>query len=138
MIILCNSSMKRKEIFRIKVISLLFDFFQGNHSHNHHHNHTHNGSLVGDQLNWSVATESAVDSSFFWGYLITQVPGGFLASVYPSNRIFGTAICCSAFLNLFLPGAFEFPAVIIMIRVLQGLVEVNIIKRIQKKISFLA
>lgn len=68
--------------------------------------------------------ESAVDSSFFWGYLVTQVPGGFLASVYPANRIFGTAIACSAFLNLFLPGAFEFPGVIIIIRVMQGLVEV--------------
>lgn len=69
--------------------------------------------------------ESAVDSSFFWGYLVTQVPGGFLASVYPANRIFGTAIACSAFLNLFLPGAFEFPGVIIIIRVMQGLVEVK-------------
>lgn len=70
--------------------------------------------------------ESAVDSSFFWGYLITQIPGGFLASIFPANRIFGTAIACSAFLNLFLPGAFEFPPVIICIRVLQGLVEVRV------------
>jgi ACS family sodium-dependent inorganic phosphate cotransporter-like MFS transporter 6/7/8 len=77
------------------------------------------------QFKWSVAMESAVDSSFFWGYLVTQIPGGFLASVYPANRIFGTAIACSAFLNLFLPGAFEFPGVIICIRVLQGLVEVG-------------
>jgi MFS family permease len=69
--------------------------------------------------------ESAVDSSFFWGYLITQIPGGFLASIYPANRIFGTAIACSAFLNMFLPGAFEFPGIIICIRVLQGLVEVS-------------
>jgi ACS family sodium-dependent inorganic phosphate cotransporter-like MFS transporter 6/7/8 len=69
--------------------------------------------------------ESAVDSSFFWGYLVTQIPGGFLASIYPANRIFGTAIACSAFLNLFLPGAFEFPGIIICIRVLQGLVEVR-------------
>jgi MFS transporter, ACS family, solute carrier family 17 (sodium-dependent inorganic phosphate cotransporter), member 6/7/8 len=69
--------------------------------------------------------ESAVDSSFFWGYLITQVPGGFLASIYPANRIFGTAIACSAFLNLFLPGAFEFPGIIIIIRVMQGLVEAS-------------
>ena len=69
--------------------------------------------------------ESAVDSSFFWGYLVTQVPGGFLASAFPANRIFGTAIACSAFLNLFLPGAFEVPGVIIIIRVMQGLVEVK-------------
>lgn len=53
------------------------------------------------------------------------MPGGFLASVYPANRIFGTAIACSAFLNLFLPGAFEMPGFLILIKVLQGLVEVS-------------
>jgi len=37
-------------------------------------------------FHWTVAIESAVDSSFFWGYLVTQVPGGFLASMYPANR----------------------------------------------------
>ncbi|KAL1139802.1 hypothetical protein AAG570_006779 [Ranatra chinensis] len=68
--------------------------------------------------------ESAVDSSFFWGYLITQVPGGFLASKYPANRVFGTAIAASSMLNLFLPIAADIdPTVIIIVRVLQGLVE---------------
>ncbi len=90
-------------------------------------NATSNVTLDPNQLKfkWSVAMESAVDSSFFWGYLVTQIPGGFLASVFPANRIFGTAIACSAFLNMFLPGAFEFPGIIICIRVLQGLVEVK-------------
>lgn len=73
---------------------------------------------------WSVATESAVDSSFFWGYLVTQIPAGFLASMFPANRIFGLAIATSAFLNLTVPGAMSLsPAVLIIVRVLQGLVE---------------
>ncbi|KAF4520610.1 hypothetical protein B566_EDAN006021 [Ephemera danica] len=73
---------------------------------------------------WSVAVESAVDSSFFWGYLITQVPGGFLASKYPANRIFGTAIACSSFLNLLVPGATMLhPTFVIIVRIMQGLVE---------------
>uniref|UniRef100_A0A336M060 CSON006318 protein n=1 Tax=Culicoides sonorensis TaxID=179676 RepID=A0A336M060_CULSO len=77
-----------------------------------------------DGYNWSVATESAIDSSFFWGYLVTQVPGGFLASMYPANRIFGTAIATSAFLNLLVPGAIMLhPTFVIIVRVLQGLVE---------------
>ncbi|XP_058059544.1 vesicular glutamate transporter 1 [Anopheles bellator] len=76
------------------------------------------------KYNWTVAMESAVDSSFFWGYLVTQVPGGFLASMFPANRIFGTAIACSAFLNLLVPGAMMLhPTVVILVRVLQGLVE---------------
>ncbi|KAK6636256.1 hypothetical protein RUM43_009915 [Polyplax serrata] len=76
------------------------------------------------KFNWSVGVESAVDSSFFWGYLITQVPGGFLASKYPANRIFGTAIATSSFLNLLVPGAISIhPTITILVRICQGLVE---------------
>lgn len=68
-----------------------------------------------------------VDSSFFWGYLITQIPGGFLASVVPANRIFGVAIITSALLNMLVPGAMSLDSVSVLlcIRVLQGLVEVR-------------
>ncbi|KAL0267539.1 UNVERIFIED_CONTAM: hypothetical protein PYX00_009784 [Menopon gallinae] len=76
------------------------------------------------KFNWSVGVESAVDSSFFWGYLITQVPGGFLASKYPANRIFGTAIATSSFLNLLVPGAISIhPTITILVRICQGFVE---------------
>lgn len=69
-----------------------------------------------------------VDSSFFWGYLITQIPGGFLASVFPANRIFGLAICTSAVLNMTIPGAMSLDNIsfLLIIRVMQGLVEVSI------------
>lgn len=68
--------------------------------------------------------ESAVDSSFFWGYLVTQVPGGFLASKFPANQIFGTAIACSCFLHLLVPGAIMLhPLVLVLVRAVQGLVE---------------
>lgn len=79
------------------------------------------------RLNWSVSAEMAVDSSFFYGYLITQIPGGFLASAFPANRIFGTAIAVSAFLNLSVPGAMSMNNVTVLciIRVFQGLVEVS-------------
>lgn len=81
-----------------------------------------------EKLNWTAGTESLVDSSFFWGYMITQVPGGFLASFFPANRIFGIAICTSAVLNMTVPGAMHLNnvTVLLIIRVLQGLVEVNI------------
>ncbi|EEB20314.1 conserved hypothetical protein [Pediculus humanus corporis] len=88
--------------------------------------HYDNSSINFDDVkfNWSVGVESAVDSSFFWGYLITQVPGGFLASKYPANRIFGTAIATSSFLNLLVPGAISIhPTITILVRICQGLVE---------------
>ncbi|KFM74865.1 Vesicular glutamate transporter 1, partial [Stegodyphus mimosarum] len=76
------------------------------------------------EFNWSSNTIGVVDSSFFWGYLITQIPGGFLAAKYPANRIFGTAIATSAFLNLLIPKSAQIhESLVIIVRVLQGLVE---------------
>nr|CAG4650107.1 EOG090X04X8 [Sida crystallina] len=76
------------------------------------------------EFDWEPETIGVVDSSFFWGYLITQVPGGFLASKYAANKVFGTAIAVSAFLNMLLPGAAKVhPVMVIFVRILQGLVE---------------
>ncbi|CAD1471037.1 unnamed protein product, partial [Heterotrigona itama] len=84
------------------------------------------------RFNWTVGTESALDSSFFWGYLVTQVPGGFLASLYPANRIFGAAIAISSFLNLLVPGALSIhPVVDMFVQVMKGLIELDYFYGIQ-------
>lgn len=73
--------------------------------------------------------ESSIDSSYFFGYLITQVPGGFLASMYPANRIFGVAIVTSAIFNMAIPGAMSVgPACVVLLKVAQGFVEVSVIR----------
>jgi len=38
------------------------------------------------EFDWTPGTIGLIDSSFFWGYLVTQIPGGYLASKYPANR----------------------------------------------------
>ena len=74
------------------------------------------------EFHWSPETIGAVDSSFFWGYIITQLPGGFLASRFPANRLFGTAIFLSSCLNLLIPAATLLdPKAVIVVRVLQVL-----------------
>ncbi|CAI9734016.1 vesicular glutamate transporter 1-like isoform X2 [Octopus vulgaris] len=76
------------------------------------------------EFSWTPETIGIVDSSFFWGYIITQIPGGYLASKVPATRIFGAAITISSFLNLFLPGAASVHYGLVMaVRILQGLVE---------------
>jgi len=76
------------------------------------------------EFHWSPETIGYVDASFFWGYIITQLPGGFLASKYPANRLFGTAIFLSSCLNLLIPAASMLnPHCVIVVRVFQGLVE---------------
>lgn len=77
-------------------------------------------------FNWTVEVESSIDSSYFFGYLITQVPGGFLASMYPANRIFGAAIVISSVFNMAIPGAMTVgPSAVVLLKVAQGFVEVS-------------
>lgn len=79
------------------------------------------------EFDWTPETVGVVDSSFFWGYIVTQIPGGFLAARYPANRVFGTAIATSAFLNMLLPiGAKAGFQYVMLLRILQGLVEVSV------------
>ncbi|XP_067655531.1 vesicular glutamate transporter 2-like [Haliotis asinina] len=76
------------------------------------------------EFSWTPETVGVVDSSFFWGYIVTQVPGGYLASRFPANRLFGLAIGLSACLNMLLPAAAKVHyGLVISVRILQGLVE---------------
>lgn len=86
---------------------------------------TSNQTLTGKrEIDWSDDIVGVVDSSFFWGYIITQVPGGLIASRFPAHRVFGTAIATSSLLNMLIPGASRLhPVAVISVRVLQGLVE---------------
>ncbi|KAL5007698.1 hypothetical protein ScPMuIL_016504 [Solemya velum] len=85
---------------------------------------TTNGTTAIPEFSWTPETVGVVDSSFFWGYIITQIPGGYLASRLPATRIFGLAIGISSFLNIFLPGAAKVHYGLVMaVRIMQGLVE---------------
>ncbi len=77
------------------------------------------------EFHWSPETIGFVDASFFWGYIVTQIPGGFLAARFSPTKLFGGAIFCSACLNLLIPTATRLDArCVIVIRIIQGLVEV--------------
>ena len=72
------------------------------------------------QIHWSPETIGYVDSAFFWGYILTQLPGGFLASKFPANKLFGAAILLSSCLNLLLPTLTTIhPFCVIVVRLLQ-------------------
>lgn len=44
------------------------------------------------ELGWSLSTQGLVLSAFFWGYLATQVLGGWLADRYGGARVLGLAV----------------------------------------------
>ncbi len=38
------------------------------------------------QFNWDPETVGLIHGSFFWGYIVTQIPGGFISNKLFANR----------------------------------------------------
>lgn len=38
------------------------------------------------QFNWDPETVGLIHGSFFWGYIVTQIPGGFISNKLSANR----------------------------------------------------
>lgn len=38
------------------------------------------------QFNWDPETVGLIHGSFFWGYIVTQIPGGFICQKFAANR----------------------------------------------------
>ncbi|XP_059829954.1 vesicular glutamate transporter 2.2 [Hypanus sabinus] len=75
-------------------------------------------------FNWDPETVGMIHGSFFWGYIVTQIPGGYIASRLAANRVFGAAIFLTSSLNMLIPSAAKVHyGFVIFVRILQGLVE---------------
>uniref|UniRef100_A0A1B0D2B1 Major facilitator superfamily (MFS) profile domain-containing protein n=1 Tax=Phlebotomus papatasi TaxID=29031 RepID=A0A1B0D2B1_PHLPP len=76
-----------------------------------------------NEYDWDEKTQSVILSSFFWGYIVTQVPAGKLAQTYGAKimLIFAMAICSA--LNILTPFGASYGGwkVVCASRVLQGL-----------------
>ncbi|XP_037035937.1 putative inorganic phosphate cotransporter isoform X2 [Bradysia coprophila] len=74
------------------------------------------------QYDWSESKRGLILSSFFWGYVISQVPAGLLAQRYgPKIFLLSTALICSL-LTILTPVAASLGwKVLCALRVLQGL-----------------
>ncbi|KAK3104920.1 hypothetical protein FSP39_013216 [Pinctada imbricata] len=55
------------------------------------------------EFDWDKTTVSSLTASFFYGYIITQIPGGWLADRYGGKRVFGYAMLISAISTLLMP-----------------------------------
>uniref|UniRef100_A0A8C4TGZ4 Solute carrier family 17 member 6a n=1 Tax=Erpetoichthys calabaricus TaxID=27687 RepID=A0A8C4TGZ4_ERPCA len=76
------------------------------------------------KFNWDPETVGMIHGSFFWGYIITQIPGGYISSRLAANRVFGAAILLTSTLNMLIPSAARVHyGCVIFVRILQGLVE---------------
>ncbi|XP_071142339.1 sialin-like [Mytilus edulis] len=75
-------------------------------------------------FDWSTKQEGLVLSSFFYGYIFTQLPGGYLANRIGGKYLFGGGIFMTALLTVLTPlFAKGGVGLIVAIRVLEGLCE---------------
>jgi MFS family permease len=80
---------------------------------------------VESEFDWDEVQQGIILSSFFWGYLIFQVPGGRIAEVVGAKRVFGGAVFVNGSLSLLLPFLARIHWVLLLIiRTLQGLAQV--------------
>ena len=66
-------------------------------------------------------------ASFFFGYVITQLPGGWLGARFGGKYLFGLGVLCTSVLTIFTPLAARHSAgmLLILVRILEGLGQVN-------------
>ena len=77
-------------------------------------------------FNWDAEQQGIILGAFFYGYIITQVPGGYLAEKYGGKWLFGLGVLVTAILTLFTPVAANAGvSTFIAVRVLMGLGEVS-------------
>ena len=65
-------------------------------------------------------------ASFFFGYVITQLPGGWLGTRFGGKYLLGLGVLCTSVLTIFTPlAARHSVGMLILVRILEGLGEVN-------------
>ncbi|XP_055598838.1 sialin [Uranotaenia lowii] len=72
------------------------------------------------KFEWDAYQQNLMLGSFFWGYVLTELPGGRLAEVIGGRRVFGYSMLCASLLTLLLPLAAytDYIAVVILRAVL--------------------
>uniref|UniRef100_H2ZGY0 Sialin n=1 Tax=Ciona savignyi TaxID=51511 RepID=H2ZGY0_CIOSA len=85
--------------------------------------HAHK-TLETGEFNWDAHKRSLVLGAFFYGYILTQLPGGYLASRFGGKWLFGGGVLCTSVLTLLTPVAARTSfALLIVVRVLEGIGE---------------
>ena len=72
-----------------------------------------------------VVLAGIILGSFFYGYIVTQIPGGMLSAKYGAKWVFGLGCLCTTVLTLLTPiAAYQSTWLLIVVRILEGLGEV--------------
>ena len=76
--------------------------------------------------NFNYVFSGMVLGSFYYGYIVLQIPGGWLATKIGGTRIFGAALFFASLLTLLTPLAARWSVyALIVLRVLEGIALVS-------------
>lgn len=77
------------------------------------------------EFDWDGETQGLILGAFFWGYMVTQIPGGILAEKYGGKYVLGIGILLTDFFSMLTPLAARHggSGAVIAMRVLTGLAE---------------
>lgn len=80
----------------------------------------------GPEFPWNRQTQGVILGSFFYGYILTQILGGWLACRYGGKRLFVSGVFVTAVMTLVTPALARMHLYLLIIsRVIEGLFEVN-------------
>lgn len=78
------------------------------------------------EFGWDGKDQGLILGAFFWGYCLTQIPGGILAERFGGKVVFGMGVLFTDFFCLLTPvAARSSKELLIAVRVLTGLAEVK-------------
>ncbi|KAK3802945.1 hypothetical protein RRG08_051701 [Elysia crispata] len=76
------------------------------------------------EFHWDEQTQGNILGAFFYGYMVSQIPGGWLATRFGGKKIFGLGVFCTAVLSLLTPLAARTSLyLLVALRVTCGLVQ---------------
>ena len=79
-----------------------------------------------DHNTWFLAVYRSNTGFIFLGYVITQLPGGWLGTRFGGKYLLGLGVLCTSVLTIFTPLAARHSAgMLILVRILEGLGQVN-------------
>jgi len=79
------------------------------------------------EFDWDGTIQSQLLSAFYYGYVITQIPGGYLAERVGSTLVFGLTVLVPGILSLLHPllAHWDYRS-LLAARVLMGICQVNV------------
>ncbi|KAF5185178.1 Ascorbate transporter protein [Thalictrum thalictroides] len=75
------------------------------------------------QFGWNSSTAGLVQSSFFWGYALSQLPGGWLAKMFGGRKVLEIGVLMWSLATILVPCASGFMPGLVLSRILVGIGE---------------